>query len=162
MAVRVPLLLMTSGPPLVVTIVPPRTKFVPVLWIPPTALVFKSPLKVEVPLPADWVMVAAAMLVVVRFRTVEITKFPKRVVPPIIPVNAISPVPDERVRSPPPLMVEAKLMFWFAAAVVTVALPDTVTAFKNWAMPPTVIELEIAAMPFWVNAPAMLPVAEEL
>lgn len=88
-------------------------------------------MKVEVPLPADWVNVAAAMLTVVKFRTLLIVRLPNRVVPPTAPVSTISPVPDARVKSPPPSIVVAKEMFWLAAAVVTVALPDVVTAAKN-------------------------------
>lgn len=59
-AVNVPLLLTTTGPALVVVIDPPSATFVPVRLIPPTALVLRF-WKLEVPLPAVWVMVAAVI-----------------------------------------------------------------------------------------------------
>lgn len=102
------------------------------------------------------------MFVQVKLPTLLMVKLPRRVMPPIEPEIVIVPVPAASVRSPPPSMVEEKVMFWLAAAVVTVALPETVTALKNWTAPATVIELERTATPFWVKAPAMLPVAAEL
>ena len=51
--VNVPIFVMVIGPLFVVVQLAPRTKLVPVRVIPLMSLVFRSPLKVVVPLPAD-------------------------------------------------------------------------------------------------------------
>lgn len=97
----------TKGPLFVVTRVPVRVKLTPVRWIPPIALVFKF-WKVDVPLPAVWVIVAAVILPAVKLATLAIVRSPKRTVPPAAPVNVMLPEPAVRVKPPGPSTVLAK------------------------------------------------------
>lgn len=155
MIFSVPLLVIVNEPPFVVTTVPFRVTLFPVIAIPPAAFVFIFPLKREVPLPADWVRVAALISLEVRLRTLLMIKLPRRVVAPKAPLIKMSPVPAASVRFPPPSTVFEKVIFWFAAAVVISTLPETVTACAKESAPPEVIcpAKALVPVPVWLKAP---------
>lgn len=98
--VNIPELAMVIGPLLLVVALPRNVKTDPVRLMPPTPVVVRSLLKRVVPVPADWVIVAALMACVVTLRAVEIIKFTKGCDDPAFPETVKSPVPEDTVRLP--------------------------------------------------------------
>jgi len=94
-----------NGPVPVVVIAAPRTMLVVVMEMPDAPVVVRAPLKVVVPVPADWRIEAAEIDEVVTLLA-ELMVNPKRgVVPPIAPSKKILPAPAVTVELCAPLTV---------------------------------------------------------
>jgi len=124
--VTVPLLTMTKEPPFVVTIAPFLEKLLRVRLIPPAPFVFNVPVKVVVPVPADWTMLAAVIPCVDTLLALVKVSVPRRVIPPTSSEIVMLPPPAAKVRLFPPSTVASRLILAEAAAVLSVALAATV------------------------------------
>jgi len=98
-------------------------KFVPVKEMPAPVVVDKAPLKIEVPLPADWIIDPAEMAAVVMLLALEKVTVVNGVAP-MAPV-VIFPVPAASVNALAPVTV-ANVMFPMPVPLFNVVAPVNV------------------------------------
>ena len=163
-ALPVPAVCTSMVPPTVR--VPPRVMF----WF--TATVVKLALPVTATVTAPWVMVPVVAVAERLPPTEEAAKtIPLELVMVALPVPAVC-----TSMVPPTVRVPPRVMFWFSATVVKLALPVTATVTAPWVMVPVVavaerlppteeaaktipLELVMVALPVPAVCTSMVPTA---
>jgi len=156
--VKVPVLVIATGPAEVVIKLPFRLNAVPVSAIPPTRFVFKVPSVVS-PVPAVCVMVDAVMFWAVITSPLSIVKAPRRVVAPTFADRVMSPAaPAFSSNVLGPLIVLANVIFVeFAEESMIVGLLSVAGPAKEMLPPAAIVEPRVTApLPVWLNAPLAL------
>lgn len=130
--------------------------------MPLAPLVFKIPLMVVVPLPADWMMLLAVIFCVLILLALVNVRTPTRVVPPILSRIEMSPPPALSVRLLAPLTVLERVIFCDAAEVSSVAVPASVIGPPKVMPPPAATcPARNTAEPDCVKAPDIVETVPE-
>lgn len=132
--------------------------------MPPLPEAFKSPLNVDVPVPADWVIVLAVIVCAVTFLAAVIVNAFNAVLPPALNSKVISLDPEFNVKLPGPSTVFCKAMI--SLFVVKEAEVGIVIAPVKSIVPVPVVAVEppreTPPDPFWMMEPAIERLAPEV